>query len=105
MQSWPPSKVSLSPNKRVLFLTKDLDLIRTQLYEGLDLRMEDLSIDDLLDDINTDVMTPAWVCFDHDPAILAEKRPLNVRDGQELELSSPHPLLLFTRGIISISDS
>ena len=34
--------------------------------------MEDLSIDDLLDDINTDVMTPAWVCFDHDPAIIAE---------------------------------
>ena len=72
MQSWPPSKVSLSPDKRVLFLTKDLDLIRKQLYEGLNLRMEDLSVDDLLDDINTDVMTPAWVCFDHDPAILAE---------------------------------
>ena len=72
MQSWPPSKVNLSPNKRVLFLTKDLELIRKQLYEGVNLRMEDLSVDDLLDDINTDVMTPAWVCFDHDPAILAE---------------------------------
>ncbi len=34
--------------------------------------MEDLKIDDLLDDINTDVMTPAWVCFDHDPAKIAE---------------------------------
>ena len=53
-------------------MTKDLDLIKKQLYEGLELRMEDLSIDDLLDDINTDVMTPAWVCFDHDPAIIAE---------------------------------
>ena len=72
MQSWPPSEVNLSPNKRVLFLTKDLELIRKQLYEGVNLRMEDLSVDDLLDDINTDVMTPAWVCFDHDPAILAE---------------------------------
>lgn len=72
MQSWPPSKVNLSPKKRVLFLTKDLELIRKQLYEGVNLRMEDLSVDDLLDDINTDVMTPAWVCFDHDPAILAE---------------------------------
>ena len=47
-------------------------MIRKQLYEGVNLRMEDLSVDDLLDDINTDVMTPAWVCFDHDPAILAE---------------------------------
>jgi 3-isopropylmalate/(R)-2-methylmalate dehydratase large subunit len=26
----------------------------------------------LLNDINTDVMTPAWVCLDHKPAIIAE---------------------------------
>ncbi len=71
-ESWPPEQVSLTPGKRVLFLTKDLELIRKQLYEGLNLQMEDLEVDDLLDDINTDVMTPAWVCFDHDPAILAE---------------------------------
>jgi len=71
-ESWPPSFVRLSDNARVLFLTKDLELIKKQLYEGLELRMEDLSVDDLLDDINTDVMTPAWVCFDHDPAIIAE---------------------------------
>ena len=69
---WPPENVSLTPGKRVLFLTKNLDLIRKQLYEGLDLRMEDLSVEELLDDINTDVMTPAWVCFDHEPAMIAE---------------------------------
>ena len=69
---WPPENVSLTPGKRVLFLTKDLGLIRKQLYDGLDLRMEDLSVDELLDDINTDVMTPAWVCFDHEPAMIAE---------------------------------
>ena len=69
---WPPENISLTPGKRVLFLTKDLDLIRRQLYEGLDLRMEDMSVEDLLDDINTDVMTPAWVCFDHEPAAIAE---------------------------------
>ena len=69
---WPPKRVALTPGKRVLFLTKDLNLIRKQLYDGLDLRMEDLSIDGLLDDINTDVMTPAWVCFDHDPSVIAE---------------------------------
>ncbi len=67
----PPQDIALTPGKRVLFLTKDLDLIKQQLYEGLDLRMEDLTVDDLLDDINTDVMTPAWVCFDHDPAEIA----------------------------------
>ena len=69
---WPPKRVALTPGKRVLFLTKDLNLIRKQLYDGLDLRMEDLSVDGLLDDINTDVMTPAWVCFDHDPSVIAE---------------------------------
>ncbi len=71
-ESWPPSFVGLSDDARVLFLTKDLELLKKQLYEGLDLQMEDLTVDDLLDDINTDVMTPAWVCFDHDPAKIAE---------------------------------
>ena len=70
-ENWPPEKVSLTAGKRVLFLTKDLDLIKKQLYEGLNLRMEDLTVDDLLDDINTDAMTPAWVCFDHEPADIA----------------------------------
>ena len=71
-QVWPPKNVGLSPGKRVLFLTKDMELIRRQLYEGLDLKMEDLEVTDLLDDINTDVMPPAWVCFDHDPGKIAE---------------------------------
>ena len=64
--------VQLTPGKRVLFLTKDLDLIKKQLYEGLDLKMADLKPEDLLDDINTDVMTPAWVCFDHRPEDIAK---------------------------------
>ena len=34
--------------------------------------MKDLDIEDLMDDINTDVMTPAWVCFDHEPVAIAE---------------------------------
>jgi 3-isopropylmalate/(R)-2-methylmalate dehydratase large subunit len=61
----------LTPGKRVLFLTKDPDLIRKQIAGELDLQMKDLSVGDLLDDINTDVMTPAWVCFDHEPAKIA----------------------------------
>ena len=65
-------QVSLTPEKRVLFLTKNLDLIRKQLYEGLNLRMDDLQIGDLLDDINTDAMTPAWVCLDSNPADIAK---------------------------------
>ena len=63
--------VRLTPGKRVLFLTKDLDRIERQLAGGLDLRMQDVAPKDLLDDINTDVMTPAWVCFRHRPEDLA----------------------------------
>ena len=64
--------VSLTPGKRVLFLTKDYELIRQQLRGELDLEMSDLRPDELLDDINTDVMTPAWVCFNHEPDELAK---------------------------------
>ena len=71
-ENWPPQKIALAKNKRVLFLTKDLDLIKRQLYDGLNLHMSDINPDDLLDDINTDVMTPAWVCFDHDPSEIAK---------------------------------
>jgi 3-isopropylmalate/(R)-2-methylmalate dehydratase large subunit len=67
-----PRGFALTPGKRVLFLTKDPELIRRQLAGELDLRMEDLRPEDLLDDINTDAMTPAWVCFDHDPAAIAK---------------------------------
>ncbi|MDF1662055.1 MAG: aconitate hydratase, partial [Planctomycetota bacterium] len=63
--------ISLTPGKRILFLTKDPELIRKQLRGELDLKMEDLTVDDLLDDINTDAMTPAWVCFSHKPEDIA----------------------------------
>jgi 3-isopropylmalate/(R)-2-methylmalate dehydratase large subunit len=67
----PESTIRLTPGKRVLFLTKDPELIRKQLRGELDLQMKDLSVDDLLDDINTDAMTPAWVCFSHKPEDIA----------------------------------
>lgn len=67
-----PAPIRLTPGKRVLFLTKDAELLRKQIFEGLNLRMEDLKVEDLLDDINTDAMTPAWVCFDHLPQEIAK---------------------------------
>lgn len=67
----PPAIVKLTPGKRVLFLTRDAGLIRQQLRRELDLRMEDVRVEDLLDDVNTDMMTPAWVCFSHRPEDLA----------------------------------
>ncbi|HTJ46557.1 MAG TPA: aconitase family protein, partial [Kofleriaceae bacterium] len=76
---------ALTPGKRVLFLTKDPDLIRRQLAGELDLKMDDLRPEDLLDDINTDAMTPAWVCFDYDPAEIAKNAYAGlIVDGKRL---------------------
>jgi 3-isopropylmalate/(R)-2-methylmalate dehydratase large subunit len=63
--------IALPKGGRVLYLTKDLELIKQQLAGELVLRMEDVDPADLLDDINTDVMTPAWVCFRHRPEDIA----------------------------------
>ena len=63
---------ALTAGKRVLYLTKDPDKIRQQLDGSLTLTMNDVTADDLLDDINTDAMTPAWVCFDYDPREIAK---------------------------------
>jgi len=81
-----PKTIRLTPGKRVLFLTKDLTLIRKQLYEGLNLRMADLRVEDLLDDINTDTMTPAWVCFDYRPEDLARNAYAGLfdKDGERI---------------------
>ena len=62
---------ALTPGKRVLYLTKDPEKIRQQLAGTLTLTLDDVRPDELLDDINTDAMTPAWVCFDYDPAAIA----------------------------------
>lgn len=76
---------SLTSGKRILFLTKDAELIRRQLAGELELRMEDLSPSDLLDNINTDAMTPAWVCFDYDPREIAKNAYAGLKiDGQRL---------------------
>ncbi|MGZ7039129.1 MAG: aconitase family protein, partial [Thermoanaerobaculia bacterium] len=81
----PPSTVRLTPGKRVLFLTKDPELIRKQLRGELDLQMRDLRVEDLLDDINTDAMTPAWVCFSHKPEDIARNAYAGlIVDGKRL---------------------
>jgi 3-isopropylmalate/(R)-2-methylmalate dehydratase large subunit len=81
----PPSAVRLTPGKRVLFLTKDPELIRKQLRGEVDLQMKDLRVEDLLNDINTDAMTPAWVCFDHRPEDLSRNAYAGlIVDGKRL---------------------
>ncbi len=81
----PPATIRLTPGRRVLFLTKDPDLIRRQLAGELDLTLADVTVEELLDDINTDVMTPAWVCFNHRPEDLAREAYAGlIVDGERL---------------------
>src|SRR5437868_3827433 len=81
----PSPTIALTPGKRVLFMTKDPELIRRQLRGELALRMTDLSVDDLMDDINTDAMTPAWACFDWRPSDIARNAYAGLMvDGQRL---------------------
>ncbi|MFI5290792.1 MAG: aconitate hydratase, partial [Polyangia bacterium] len=68
----PTDAIALEPGKRVLFLTKDPALIRRQLRGELNLSMKDLTVEELLDDVNTDAMTPNWACFDWRPADIAK---------------------------------
>ena len=81
----PTKDIGLTPGKRILFMTKDPELIRKQLRGELDLQMKDLSVDDLLDDINTDAMTPAWTCFDWRPEDIARNAYAGLMvDGEKL---------------------
>lgn len=63
--------VRLTPGKRVLFLFKDHERTEKQLRREVEVRMADVAPADLLDDVNTDAMTPAWVCFRHRPEDIA----------------------------------
>jgi len=64
---------SLTPGKRVLYLTKDPDKIRQQLAGTLTLTMNDVAPGDLLDDINTDAMT--FTDVGADPLPERQRRP------------------------------
>jgi len=85
--------IALDPSKRVLFLTKDPEKIRAQLRGELDLRMADVDPADLLDDINTDTMTPAWVCFRHRPEDLALDAYAGLLDGEGKRVFETRALL------------
>ena len=73
----------MTRGKRVLFLTKDAELIRRQLRGELDLQMRDLRVLDLLDDVNTDAMAPAWACFDYRPEDVARNAYAGMTVGGE----------------------
>jgi 3-isopropylmalate/(R)-2-methylmalate dehydratase large subunit len=62
-----PPRTTVRVKGRVLWLTKDLDLVERQL-SGEDLP-EPPPVDALLDNISTDEITPGWVCYYFDPTL------------------------------------
>jgi 3-isopropylmalate/(R)-2-methylmalate dehydratase large subunit len=85
--------VRLAPGHRVLFLFKDPERIRAQLRGEVAFRMRDVDPAELLDDINTDVMTPAWVCFRHRPEDIALDAYAGLLDGDGQRVFATRALL------------
>ena len=52
---------------RILYLTRDQDLLGAQLYDGVDLDFD--SDRELIDNISTDEITPGWVCYYYDDTL------------------------------------
>ncbi|MEM7205152.1 MAG: aconitase family protein [Planctomycetota bacterium] len=52
---------------RILYLTEDPDLLRAQLYDGVDLEPDPQR--KLIDNISTDEITPGWVCYYYDETL------------------------------------
>ena len=63
---FPPE---ISFGGRVLFLADDAELIRRQLHEGLDPELTPGLKALLRDQISTDEITPAYICFFYDETL------------------------------------
>ena len=60
---------TLDVRGRVLYLADDTSLVRAQLHEGLDLDLTDELRGRLRDQISTDEITPAYICFFYDETL------------------------------------
>ena len=54
---------------RILYLLDDADLVKAQLYEGRDIELTDDLKSHLRDQISTDEITPAYICFFYDETL------------------------------------
>lgn len=54
---------------RVLYLVDDAELLRRQLRDGLELTLAEASATGLRDQISTDEITPAYICFFYDETL------------------------------------
>ena len=65
----PKRPGTLQVQGRVLYLADDTALVRAQLYDGLDLKLSDELRGQLRDQISTDEITPAYICFFYDDTL------------------------------------
>ncbi|MFO1051153.1 MAG: aconitase family protein [Planctomycetota bacterium] len=72
------TKQSVRIRGRILYLTRDEELLRAQLYDGVDLDHDPSR--ELIDNISTDELTPGWVCYYYD-ATLARYCLVGLRGG------------------------
>ncbi len=68
-RSIPKRPTTLRLSGRVLFLLDDADLMAEQLVEGKDLALTQNITDKLRDQISTDEITPAYICYFHDETL------------------------------------
>ncbi|MCH1571218.1 MAG: hypothetical protein L7S64_07715, partial [Longimicrobiales bacterium] len=54
---------------RILYLLDDAELVKAQLYEGHDIELTDDLKSNLRDQISTDEITPAYICFFYDETL------------------------------------
>ena len=54
---------------RILYLVDDTELLKAQLYEGRDLELTEEVKERLRDQISTDEITPAYICFFYDETL------------------------------------
>jgi 3-isopropylmalate/(R)-2-methylmalate dehydratase large subunit len=54
---------------RVLYLLDDAEIVKAQLYDGIDVELTDDLKENLRDQISTDEITPAYICFFYDETL------------------------------------
>jgi 3-isopropylmalate/(R)-2-methylmalate dehydratase large subunit len=93
--------IVLPQGRPILFITKDLDALRQQLDGTLVLKAVDMQVGDLMDDINTDAIAPAWVCFRHRPEDIAKDSYAGMVDEQGRRLFRSN--VIQERGFVGIA--
>jgi len=81
---------------RILFLLDDADLVRAQLFDGVDLEPTDEVRERLRDQISTDEITPAYICYFFDET-LGEFPYLGLRTTNRRTGETEYPV---TRGSV-----